>query len=111
MMLSIIPMQTISNHSYSVVVPFTDQNINLRFTMQYNEVAEFWFVDISRNDQMLLSAYPWIPAQDLLEQFQYMEIGHAYILPKTQITKQFPDYDTLSTEWAVVWGDDEIGND
>ena len=108
-MLSIVPMQTIPNHTFSAVIPFTNENKRLRFTMQYNEVAGFWFVDVSQNDKMLLSAYPLIPAQDILEQFQYLGIGHAYILPRTQISKQFPDYETLATEWAVVWGDDEIG--
>jgi hypothetical protein len=104
-------MQAIPNHSFSCVVPFTDSNVELRFTMQFNEVADYWFVDISRGDgEMLLSAYPWIPAQDILEQFQYLGIGHAYIVPVTQISKQFPDYNTLSTEWAVVWGDDELAD-
>ena len=111
-MLSIIPMQAIPNHSFSSVIPFTDSNIELRFTMQFNEVAGYWFVDISREPgEMLLSGYPWIPAQDLLEQFQYLGIGHAYIVPKTQISKQFPDYKTLSSEWAVVWGDDKLADE
>lgn len=110
-MLSIVPMQAIPNHTFSAVIPFDDQNINLRFTMQYNEICNFWFVDISQNDTMLLSGYPLIPAQDLLEQFQYLGIGHAYIVPITQVTKQFPDYNTLSSEWAVVWGDDELADE
>lgn len=110
-MLSIIPMQAVPNHTFSAVIPFDDKNIGLRFTMQFNEVAGFWFVDISQDDKMLLSGYPLIPAQDLLEQFQYLGIGHAYIVPKTQISNQFPDYDTLSTEWAVVWGDDELADE
>ena len=110
-MLSIVPMQAIPNHTFSAVIPFDDQNINLQFTMQYNEICNFWFVDISQNDTMLLSGYPLIPAQDLLEQFQYLGIGHAYIVPITQVTKQFPDYNTLSSEWAVVWGDDKLADE
>lgn len=110
-MLSIVPMQAIPNHTFSAVIPFDEENINLRFTMQYNEIAGFWFVDISKDDTMLLSGYPLIPAQDLLEQFQYLGIGHAYIVPVTQISKQFPDYETLSNEWAVVWGDDELADE
>ena len=74
-MLSIVPMQAIPNHTFSAVIPFDEENINLRFTMQYNEIAGFWFVDISKDDTMLLSGYPLIPAQDLLEQFGLTVVG------------------------------------
>ena len=104
-MVSIVPMQAIPNHSFSCVIPLDNGNIELRFTMQYNEVAGFWFVDIGKDNQTILSGYPLIPAQDLLEQFQYMEIGHAYLIPRSELTQQFPDYETLSTEWYVVWSD------
>ena len=104
-MYSIVPMQAIPNHSFSCVIPLNNGNIELRFTMQYNEVAGFWFVDIGKDNQTILSGYPLISAQDLLEQFQYMEIGHAYLIPRSELTQQFPDYETLSTEWYVVWSD------
>ena len=110
-MLSIVPMQAVPNRTFSSVISFADSNIELRFTMHFNEVAGYWFVDISRDNEMLLSAYPWIPAQDLLEQFQYLGIGHAYIVPITLVSSQLPGYDTLATEWAVVWGDEELGDD
>ena len=104
-MISIVPMQAIPNHSFSCVIPLNNGNIELRFTMQYNEVAGFWFVDIGKDNQTILSGYPLIPAQDLLEQFQYKGIGHAYLIPRSELTQQFPDYETLSTEWYVVWSD------
>ena len=104
-MISIVPMQAIPNHSFSCVIPLNNGNIELRFTMQYNDVAGFWFVDIGKDNQTIISGYPLIPAQDLLEQFQYMGIGHAYLIPRSELSKQFPDYETLSTEWYVVWSD------
>jgi hypothetical protein len=110
-MLSIVPMQAVSNHTFSAVIPFNDQNVELTFTMHYNEIGNYWFIDITQDDQMLLSAYPLIPAQDILEQFQYLGIGHAYIVPRAQISSQFPNYETLTTEWAVVWGDDELADE
>ena len=104
-MISIVPMQAIPNHSFSCVIPLNNGNIELRFTMQYNDVAGFWFVDIGKDNQTIISGYPLIPAQDLLEQFQYMGIGHAYLIPRSELTQQFPDIETLSTEWYVVWSD------
>lgn len=109
-MTSIVPMQAIPNHSFAAVIPLYGGNTELRFTMQYNEVAGFWFIDIAQKGEMLLSAYPLIPAQDILEQFQYMGIGHAYILPRAELTSQFPDIETLTTEWFVIWSDYD-GND
>lgn len=104
-MISIVPMQAIPNHSFSCVIPLNNSNIELRFTMQYNEVAKFWFVDISKDSKPLIAGMPLIPAQDLLEQYQYMGIGHAYLIPRSELSQQFPDYETLSTEWYVVWSD------
>jgi len=104
-MISIVPMIGIPNHTYSCVIPLTGRNITLTFHMTFNEVAGFWFVDVSTKDKMLLASYPLIPAQDLLEQFQYMDIGHASILPKTAISDQFPNYETINSEWVLVWGD------
>ncbi len=109
-MTSIVPMQAIPNHSFSSVIPLDEGNIKLRFTMQYNEVAKFWFVDISKDSKPLIAGMPLIPAQDLLEQYQYMGIGHAYLIPRSEITKQFPDITTINTEWYVVWSDNDAGN-
>ncbi|WP_297965651.1 phage baseplate plug protein [uncultured Anaerovibrio sp.] len=107
-MTSIVPMIAIPNHSYSCTIPLTTKrNVTLRFTMQYNEVASIWYVFVDKDDKNILSSYPLIPAQDILEQFQYMDIGHAYIMPKTQITAQFPNYNTLDSEWVLVWAGDE----
>lgn len=105
-MTSIIPMKAIHNHSFSCVVPLDKENLKLGFRMIYNEVAGFWFVDISKDSQVLITGLPLIPSQDLLEQFQYMGIGHAYLVPKTELTNQFPTISTLNSEWYVVWSDE-----
>lgn len=106
-MTSIVPMQAIPNHSFSCKIPLDAGNVDLRFTMQYNEIAGFWFIDIAKDSQTILAGYPLIPAQDILEQFQYMGIGHAFILPKSDVSSQFPDLETLTSEWYVVWSDDD----
>lgn len=109
-MTSIVPMQAIPNHSFSSVIPLDGGNVKLRFAMQYNEIAGFWFVDIGRDGKTLISGMPFIPAQDLLEQYQYMGIGHAYLIPRSELSQQFPNQQTLSSEWYVVWSDEDAGN-
>jgi hypothetical protein len=104
-MLSIVPMQAIPNRRFTAIIPIDEQNIELQFTMQYNEISEMWYVDVEQGGRMLISAYPLIPAQNILEQFEYLSIGSACIVPRTDITKQFPDINTLKNEWVVIWGD------
>ncbi len=100
-----VPMQPIPNHQFSCSVPIDGQNVLLRFRMMYNELAGYWVVDISKDDAMLVSGLPVVPAQDILEQFKYLEIGSAYIVPKSDVREQWPSANTLSSDWYVVWGD------
>lgn len=54
---------------------------------------------------MLVSALPLVPAQNILEQFAYMGIGSAYVLPRTQVKEQWPSAETLTADWYLVWSD------
>ena len=100
-----VPMQPIPNHQFSCSVPIDNLNLLLRFRMMYNELAGYWVVDISKGDTPVLSGLPVIPAQDILEQFKYLGIGSAYIVPKSEVQEQWPSANTLSSDWYVLWGD------
>ena len=104
-MFSIVPMQALPNHSFGCVVPIDGGNTSLRFRLMYNELAGYWVVNISRNGETLLAGLPMVPAQDILEQFKYLEIGSAWIVPRSRVAEEWPSYGTLSSDWYVVWGD------
>lgn len=104
-MFSIVPMQAIHDHSFRAVVPIDGGNTNLGFRLTYNELAGYWVIDISKDEEPVLSGLPMVPAQNLLEQFGYLGIGSMRIIPKSEAQEQWPSQGTLSSDWYVVWGD------
>ena len=108
-MISIVPMQAIPNHKFSAVVPIDDGNVNLSFRLTYNELANCWIVDISKDETVVLAGLPMVPGQNILEQYAYLGIGSAAIVPRSEAQEQWPSRATLSADWYVVWGDTNAG--
>ena len=105
-MISIIPITQIPNRKFSCKILVDNQNLVLQFMLQYNELADYWLVDISDDKgNPLISCLPVIPAQNILEQFSYMGIGSAAIVPATTIAEEWPSQSTLGVDWYLVWGD------
>lgn len=104
-MYSIVPFQAIPNHSFSAVVPIDNGNTKLGFHLRYNEVATYWTVDISKDNETVIFSLPVKPAQNVLEQFGYLGIGSAYIVPRSEAAAQWPGATDLSSDWYVLWGD------
>ena len=104
-MLCIVPMQAIPNHSFDAVLPIDGGNTEVKIRLMYNYVAEYWVVDISKNGKTVVSSLPVVPAQNIFEQLRYLEIGSAWIIPKSDIPEQWPSMSTLSSDWYVLWGD------
>ncbi|MDQ0202472.1 phage baseplate plug family protein [Pectinatus haikarae] len=105
-MYSIIPLQAVPNQTFSSKIPVDKQNITLSFTLNYNELANYWVVSITdSNGTMLITSLPIIPAQNILEQFKYMNIGSAYVVPRQTISEEWPTENTLDSDWYLVWSD------
>ena len=101
----IVPFQPIANHSFFAVLPIDGKNVTLRFRTTYNELVNFWFVDISKNDEVVAAGVPLIPAENILEQLRYLEIGAAYVLPKKDAQGEYPNADDLADSWEILWSD------
>lgn len=106
-MYSIIPVQAIPNRTFSSVIAVDGSNLTLVFTLHYNELAKYWLVDIAQNGTILISNLPVIPAENILEQYKYLQIGSAYILPRQVVKEQWPTYDSLASDWYLIWGDSD----
>lgn len=105
-MYSAIPLVAVPNYSFSSTIPVDGANITLLFHITYNELAKYWLIDISDDEgNMLISAMPLVPAQNILEQYAYMGIGSAYLLPRAQVKEQWPSVDTLTSDWYLIWSD------
>ena len=99
-------------------IPIISNNFNCRlevdgekkyfnFAFRYNAISKMWFVDIKdiNKNQMLLNGLPLVPSQDLLEQYKYKNMGSAYLIPRNETDEEYPSYDTLKNNWALLWGD------
>lgn len=105
-MISIIPITATPNRKFSSKIPVDGKNTVLQFETQYNELAGYWMVTISDSrGKNLISCHPVIPAQNILEQYAYLEIGSAYIVPAQTVKEQWPSENTLATNWYLVWSD------
>lgn len=109
-MFSIIPFQGIPNHKFSAKVPIDGGNTLLKFHMKYNELAQYWLVDIYKNDAMVYAGLPLVPGQNILEQVGYLGIGSAWIVPRSRVMEQWPSAATLASDWYVIWGDSNGGD-
>ncbi|MGM9571232.1 MAG: phage baseplate plug protein [bacterium] len=110
MSLSIIPLQPIPNYCFKSKVPVDGMNKNLTFKLTYNLIAEYWLLELKdEQNNVLLSAIPLIPGEgkalNILEQYSYLQIGAAYIVPVESINEEYPSINTLGSKWALVWGD------
>lgn len=85
--------------------------LTLNFVFRYNEVANYWVMRVSdQNDVLLLDSVPLVtgnsPACNILGQFAYLEIGSAYVLNVTGVRdSNFPNSFNLGTGFILVWGD------
>ena len=108
-MYSIIPLQAQPNHSFSCSIPVNDENISLTFSMSYNDFSGYWSMTISRSsDDVLIRNLPIIPSENILEQYSYLGIGIAMVVPRQSVADQWPSYDTLSSDWYLIWGDNIV---
>lgn len=110
-MLSIIPITATPNHKFSSKIPVDGKNIILGFELQYNELAGYWIITIhNERGEPLIAGIPAVPAQNILEQYDYLEIGRAYIVPAQTLKEQWPSRYTLGAQWYLVWGDTDGGD-
>lgn len=83
----------------------------LGFDLQYNELAGYWIAAISDDKgNVLISGQPVLPAQNILEQYEYLQIGSAYILPSQTVSEQWPSRYSLGSNWYLAWGDTNGGD-
>lgn len=105
----IIPLDNSPNHRFTCLVPVDNKNLYLEFFLHWNNIAEYWCMDISdNNNNMLVSNIPLIrgeyPSANLLEQYQFLGIGTSGIVPIGIIPGE-PNSENLGKQFYLVWGD------
>lgn len=105
-MISIIPITTAPNNSFSCKIPVDSKNIMIYFFARFNEVAGYWLVSLSdgKNTDYIRNL-PVLPSDNILEQYSYLGVGSAYILKSASVIEEWPTSSTLGTDWVLVWSD------
>jgi hypothetical protein len=108
----IIPLATEPNQQFYCTIPIDGENRRLSFELRYNAVAAYWSLTVTDgiSGKTLIDAIPLMrgeyPAANLLEQYAYMKIGSAVIVPQGELPADAnPDDTNLGAEFYLVWGD------
>jgi hypothetical protein len=106
-----IPITNQPNQKFRVTVPVNGVNIPLNFQVSWNEMGDYWQMDIADalTDEDLIVGLPTIvgqdPAQNLLDKFEYMEIGEAYVVPIAKnLDRDWPGLTDWGTNFILLWG-------
>lgn len=104
-----VPLSSQPNQVFSAQLTVNNQLLTLGFVVSWNAMAGWWEMALSDvNGNQLLSGVPLItglyPAANLLAQYQYLQIGSAYLLNTGNLSEDYPTLYTLPL-YTLVWGD------
>jgi hypothetical protein len=110
MSLQVIPVDSSPNQSFGTQVNVGGQNISLNLQLSYNTMMAYWEMTIRDAQQNPLAFnIPLItgdyPGANLLQQFEYLGIGSAYILNATGSADDYPGPSNLGSDFLLIWGD------
>jgi hypothetical protein len=105
----IVPLSNAANQTFSVQLVVNKQPLTLNLALGYSEMAGYWQMSISDVvGNLLLASVPlitgWYPAANLLAQYQYLQIGSAYLLNTGNATSDYPGPNNLSS-YSLLWTD------
>lgn len=107
----IISLTNSPNQSFPVNLAVNGDSLTLNLQFNYNEMAQYWVMLIADQDQnVLISDIPLLtgayPASNILNQYQYMLIGSAYVLNiGTIVDADYPNSLELGTQFLLLWSD------
>jgi len=107
----ILPLNVAPNQTFSVQLTINGAPLTLNLSLSYSEMAGSWQLAISDvNNNTLIASVPlitgWYPAANLLSQYQYLQIGSAYLLNTGNTGVDYPGPSNLGA-FSLLWGDNE----
>ena len=108
---NLIPLTTAPNQTFTAVLNVNNAILRLNLTIRYNEMATYWVMTIAdQNNNVLLDSIPLLtgtwPAANILQQYQYLNIGSAYVINAgSQTLYDYPNITDLGTDFVLVWSD------
>lgn len=109
--MQLVPVTSDPNQTFQTVLELDGRNINLALSFRYNEVASCWIMSVSNPDtnECMLDSVPLLtgdyPGGNILEQYAYLQIGSAVLVPTSQLAADGPNENNLGTDFVLLWGD------
>ncbi len=107
----IVPLTSAPNQQLQALLNVNNATLRLNLTIAFNEMANYWQMDIADSaNNSLVSGIPFVtgtwPAANLLQQYQYLNIGSCYIINNsTTPNNDYPDANSLGTDFILIWSD------
>lgn len=103
-----LPITSDPDQTFSCTIPIGNQNVTLNFRLRYNDQAGYWWLTIADKDNnVILDPLPLLspasPTGNLLEQYQYLGIGSAYLV-NVGSSADSPTDSNLGTDFLLIWG-------
>ena len=111
--MQIIPLDSSPNQTFQVTLSVNTINIQLKFFLSYNKIAEYWTMRIvdPLTDSVILDSIPLIVISSItvpnnfIWQYDYLKIGSAYLVKVGIGADDYPNETNLGTDFVLVWGD------
>ena len=105
-----LPITSDPDQTFSCTIPINGKNVTLNFRLRYNDIAKYWWLTIADKDnKVLIDSLPLLspasPTGNILEQYQYLGIGSAYLVNAGGTLQDSPDSSNLGTDFLLIWGD------
>ena len=105
----IIPLNPSLTQGFSVQLTVNAQPLTLNFSLAYSVMAGVWQMAVADvNGNVLVASIPLItglyPGANLLAQYQYLQIGSAYLLNTGNAPVDYPGTNNLG-QFSLLWGD------
>lgn len=112
-MYNLLPLKSKPNQTFVTTVEVDNKNVSYLINLVYRDKIGYWTMDITdyATNVPVLTNIPLLTYSDgvntfnALRQMAYMHIGTLYVLKKTDTSEDSPSYETLQTDYNVVWGD------
>jgi hypothetical protein len=112
-MSQVIPLTASPNQSFAVTLQVDGKPLTLNLVISWSAMAGYWTMSISDvNDVLLLDSIPlitgWYPAANILCQYEYLQIGSAFILNDGNSESDYPGSTDLGTAFSLLWDDTPV---
>jgi hypothetical protein len=104
-----VPLQAAPNQAFAVQLTVNGGQLTLNLTLGYSNMAGCWQMSVSDvNFNLLVASVPLItglyPGANMLAQYQYLNIGSAYLLNTGNDALDYPASGSLNL-FTLLWGD------